>query len=395
MSSLLQTLLKVSVGAGLILVWIGCESPGPGYKEQARTAWDTQRAALKYELASTELKQGRADKALSLAREAVGLSPQQPGHAELLARVYIALGDFNTARNILHNIQIEHPDSGSAAYLLGTIYEREQDWERAIEAYTWAVDVCPYNLDYRIALAQVTAQAGSSTVATSILTENSEQFTSDPKYHLAYADLCQQTSNLAEACAAYRRVLLLGYDDPEVRASLGLCLYWSGRTREALEILEPLVKQIEQPESAVMCAYAGCLLMRGEASRAADWLVRFTGQRSDVAESWLLLAQARSALGDSNGAVAAAGRAVRLSPRSPEVLSMAATAYLAAGEISVAEQSVQQALEIDPDNLTALLIHGRLCEQRGDAQAAAVAYRAAWNLEPSDFIAGLLARLEE
>ena len=278
---------------------------------------------------------------------------------------------------------------------MGTIYEREQQWKQAIEAYTLAVDVCPYNLDYRIALAQVTVQADSGTVATSILTENSEQFTSDPKYHLAYADLCQQMGSLAEACAAYQRVLLLGYDEPDVRASLGLCLYWSGRTREALEILEPLVKQIEQPELAVMCAYAGCLLMHEEASRAADWLERFTGQRTDVAELWLLLAQARSKLGDSKEAVAAAGRAVRLSPRSPEVLSMAATTYLAANEINAAGQSARQALEIDPENLEALLIHGRVCEQRGDEQAATVAYQAAWNLEPSDFIAGLLARLEE
>ena len=125
-----------AAGMVALLTALGaCQSAGPTAKERAQQSWNDQRAALKYELASAELVTGRVNKALSLAREAIGLSPEQPGHAELLARVYMAKGDFAAARNVLLRVQARNPEFAPAAYRLGAVYEREQRWPRAIEAY--------------------------------------------------------------------------------------------------------------------------------------------------------------------------------------------------------------------------------------------------------------------
>jgi len=391
----LRTWACCAAVVGLVAVLVGCNSSGARGKPEGKQAWNAQRAALKYELASTELREGRVDKALSLAREAIALSPEQPGHAELLARVYMARGDFDAAKNVLRAVAASHPDFGPASYLLGTIYEREHRWDRAIEAYSHAAEAAPDNLDYRIALAQAVAQSSTPLVALSLLTEHEEQFAAQPKYHLACAELWREGGHLLEAATAYQRVLMLGYDDPSVRAALGLCLYWAGQTTAAREYLEPLISRTGETETAIMCAYADCLLSRGEWRQAVEWLERFTQQRPDAAQLWLLLARARSSLGDVQGAVLAAARAARLDPQSPEALAMAATTYLVAGHLDAAGQAAQHALQLDPRNLEAWLVYGRVCEHRGDCAKAAEAYRAAWALEPSDFIAELMARVEQ
>lgn len=386
---------RLAAAAAITLALLGCQSPGPTDKEQARQAWDDHRAALKYELASAELRQGRVDKALPLACEAVGLSPQQPAHVELLARTYMAKGDFRAARNVLRSLQTAHPDSAPAAYLLGTIYERERRWDLAIESYTRAVQASPDDLDYRIALAQAVAETSDSDKALGLLEEVYGQFASEPRYHLACAELCRCGGHVEKACAAYRCVLRLGVDDTAVRSSLGLCLYWAGRPEEAIDYLGPLVRESPEPEPAVMCAYAGCLLSTGEVQLAADWLNRFTSQRPDNGQLWLLLAQARSALDDWDGATMAVSRALRLGPGSPEGLTVAAAVHLATGDIDQAAATITEALRLDPQNVEVLLLYGRVCEHRGDCSTAAEAYRTAWELEPSDFVAELLARVED
>lgn len=311
----------------------------------------------------------------------------------MLARVYIAKGDFAAARRVLLRVQAATPDFAPAAYLLGAVYEREQRWPQAIEAYRRAVRAQPDELDYHIALAQAVAQSEDHAAARSVLDGEFERFASEPKYHLAYASICRRTGDLAGACAAYEQVLRLGVDAREVRTSLGLCLYWSGRYREGFDCLDAVVRADREPEPAVMSAYAASLLKMGQARQAAEWLRRFTQQRPDVAQLWLLLAQAHTVLGESSAASDAVGRALRLGADSPEALTVAATVRLSAGQPDAAAQVAQRALRLDPDNVEALLVYGRVCEHRGDCQAAAEAYRAAWELEQSDLVAELLARV--
>src|SRR5262245_47492421 len=118
-----------------VLMTDGCAGPGPTAKQQAETAWNEQRAKLKSELAGAELQKGRTDEALTLAQGAIGLSPNDASHAALLARVYMAKGEFAAARDVLLNARRVSPAAPEIGYLLGTVYEREQRWPPAIEAF--------------------------------------------------------------------------------------------------------------------------------------------------------------------------------------------------------------------------------------------------------------------
>lgn len=373
--------------AGMLALAGGCAAPGPTAREAAETGWNQQRAKLKYELASAELKKGRTSEALTLAQGAVGLSPHDPAHAELLARVYMAKGDFAAARDVLLAVRRSAPGTANAAYVLGTIYEREQRWADAIREFETAASLRPELLSCRLALAAALAQSGAAASAIAALPEADERFGGEPAYHAARAEVYRRLGQLEAACAAYQRALQLGGRDLATRQALGLCLYWLGRHAESLPYLDAVARAELDIDPAAMTAYAGALLATSQPDSAAEWLERFTTSRPELGELWLLLAQARLAIHDVPGAVQAGARALTLLPRSGEALGVVAAVRLAAGDVAGAETCVAQALAIEPADADALLLRGRIGEERGDKAAAAAAYRAALKAEPDNVLA--------
>ena len=377
-------------------VLIGCESFQSDPKQEARLAWDAQRAALKYEQASADLYRGRVGDAIHLAGEAVTLSPTQPAHGELLARAYIAHGDHNAARRVLETLRESHPQFAAAAYLLGTIFERQRDWDRAVDAFRQAVALEPDVLEHLLAFAQAVAQRGDAIEAMRILRDQLERFGSDAAYHLARAELAREAGELAAACDSYGRALALGIDDPPTRRSLALCLHWLGRHREALLQLEPLVLDQPSPDQFIMSAYAASLLATRQFRHAADWLQRFTTQRPTAGSLWLLLARTHEILHERDDAIAAARRATSFLPDSAEAHVVLAALLLADRNPREAERVIRLALALDDSKVEALLVHGRVYERLGDRAAAGESYRLALQLDPEHALATqLLSRLTE
>ncbi len=361
-------LLAAAAAIALAGALAGCQKTHAPARELAERDWNVQRAALKSELASAELKRGRVDSAVHLAATAAGLAPRNPAHAELLARAYMARGDFAAAREVLL-LGRKTAKSPAIDYLLGMVYEREQRWTDAIDAFRAAASAAPDNLAYRLALADTVLQGGDVNAALNLLQANDAAFGSEPEFHAARAALLRRAQRLDEACEAYRRALQLGGDDAGLRRSLGLCLTWIGRRAEARPHLEAALRSEQAAEPAVMVAYATTLLSAGEDRLALQWLRRFTEDRPDVGDLWILLAQAHLTRGDSGGATQAASRALTLMPQSGEALCMAAAAWLAAGQPARAERLAKDALTLDAQDETARLICSRAAEalQRGSS----------------------------
>ncbi|MBU0639303.1 MAG: tetratricopeptide repeat protein [Planctomycetes bacterium] len=386
--------LAVFAGLGAA-IFVGCQASQPTPRAEAQRAWDGQRAALKYELAEAELQHGRTGQAITLAREAVGLSPVQPGHAQLLARAYLAQGDPAAAYNVLTSLRRTHPQFAEAAYLLGVVHERQQRWDRAIAEFSAAVRIRPDVLDYRIALAQALTAAGNTAAATATLAEAEDRFEAEPLYQLACAELYRQAGLLEPACLAYERALQLGINDAAAQQALGLCQYWLGNHEAAQDYLEPIVLREKSPSLAVMSAYAGCLFAQGHLQPAADWLTRFTAQCPDGGPLWLLLARVQHAQGDLAAAADSARQATRLMPQAPEAFLVLAAICLDNEQLAEAERAVQRVLARTPRDIEALLLAGRICQRRGTNEQAGAAYRSVLALDPGHQLASeLLAQVE-
>jgi tetratricopeptide (TPR) repeat protein len=381
--------------AGLVLATAGCQTP-ESRKPTPRESWDRQRAALKHELSQTELQSGRAREAVRLAGEAVALSPENPAHAELLARAYVAKGDFATARQAIEVALRVHPDAVELTYLLGATYEHEQKWPEAIAAYQAAARQKPETLEYLVALAEAQAQSGDADAALQTLAAQEPRFGADAAYHATFAELAQQAGRLEDACTAYEKALRLGAAGPQLREALALCQARLGRFDRAVQNLDLVIRGGGKLSLATAATYAGALLSLGRSQKAVDWLTRDALPRlgNDSDKLWLLLARAQSETGATAAALDAAQRATQVAPESDEAFTVLAGLLLAAGRDADARAAVERALRLNPEQPDAWLVLGRCEERRRDRAAAQAAYERALELEPANrTAAALLAQL--
>ncbi|MGE3182279.1 MAG: tetratricopeptide repeat protein, partial [Phycisphaerae bacterium] len=363
-----------AVVLSLLMLTLGCQSTGPTKREEIAAGWDQHRAAMKYELAHAELKQGNPSKARPLAQEAVALNPKEPANHELLAKTYIANGDFRAAEQILVTLLVDHPEADGALFLLGTIHEREQEWDLAMDDYRRAISVNDEKLEYLIALAQVQAQSGDSGAAVATMASKSAAFSTDPKYYLAQAELYREASDIKQAITAYKSALRMGCDDPAARAALGQCLHWDGAHEAALEYLTAAIRGIDAPSAALLSAYVGCLLQLDRADEAVSWFQR--NQKRAMADSaplQLLYAQALTQTEDFKAAIRAARKAQSIDPGY-------ADAYLYEGGLLAREEkksdalaAVEKSLRLQPNSLLAWQYYADMLEKFGEPTSAAQA----------------------
>ncbi|QOJ14616.1 MAG: tetratricopeptide repeat protein [Planctomycetia bacterium] len=382
------TILTGSV-AWVALGFLGGCSQTPD-RQEIRSDWDRQRASLKYELASSELRRGRTDSALQLAHEALGLSPSDARHLELLARTYLSRADFPSARSLLEPARTLHPRDAGIAYLLGTVYERERNWRQAMIAYGDAARMDPSRLEHCIALAQACAQSGDAERAEQTLLAGEARFRDQPAWHIARAELALREGRLAEAAEAFRDAQRLGHESREIRAALGLSLYWLGSYEEALAQLEPLARSMTQDggaegasasspgvgmpggfgQEALIGAYAGSLIAVGDAQRADEMLTRATRTQLGDAGLWTLLAAARLEA-DRPGAAADAARfATRIDPRRVEAWCVLVVALRADDRPHEAREALRAAERLAPGDPDVVMLSEMLSSEAGGAAGA-------------------------
>ncbi|MBK8914927.1 MAG: tetratricopeptide repeat protein [Phycisphaerales bacterium] len=377
--------MRLAAGVwGLSLgLFVGC-SQAPD-RQEIRSDWDQQRASLKYELASSELRRGRTDSALQLAHEALGLSPSDARHLELLARTYLSRADFPSARRLLEPARTLHPRDAGIAYLLGTVYERERNWDAAIITYGDAAALDPSRLEHCLALAQARAQSGDAERAWQTLLAGKARFRDQPAWHIARAELALREGRLSGAAEAFRDAQRLGHESREIRAALGLCLYWLERYEEALVQLEPLARSMVQDgwatgsnaaaaeskasggigPDALIGALAGSLIAIGESQRAEGLLTRATQTRSGDAGLWTLLATARLDTGRAAAAVDAARFATRIDPRCVEAWCVLVAALQADDRVGEAREALRAVRGIAPDDPDVVMLEHALAGEAG------------------------------
>lgn len=379
----------------LLLIATGCATSEPTIQAEAQQRWDEYRAAVKFELASEKLRGGDPERAIVLAREAGALSPNRPEHAELLAKGYMARGDFSSARRVLDAACRAFSEHGDLHYLMGIVHQRDRDWPGASTAFAAAVSADPTQLDYHIALAQAAAWSDSAQ-AIDRLASQAERFDFEALFHLALAELKRDAGDVAGACLAYDRAMALGADDHDTRESIAMCLYQLGRFHRARELLAPLVSALPDAASPLLLPYARCLMETGALRLALTTLERFVDRRPDQAAVWLLLAEARAESGGLEQAVTAANRAATLEPGSADAQLLLTALRLAVGDPAQAVASAGSALEADPKSTEAYVLLGRIFERLHDGTMAIEMYRQAVGIDPEYKIASeLLARLTD
>lgn len=169
----------------------------------------------------------------------------------------------------------------------------------------------------------------------------------------------------------------------ETLVSIGRLLRATGRVDEAERRLD---QAAGDPRADLV--RARWALSDGDASAAAGMALGLARQRRLPtrirASAWSILAQALEVQGDSQGAMAATRRSLRLAPQSAEPYLALARIAQGRGDVDEAVNHLRRAWGMDPSNIGILIRFARAAEQAGLEADARLALERTVDLNPSD-----------
>jgi putative PEP-CTERM system TPR-repeat lipoprotein len=251
------------------------------------------------------------------------------------AELQINAKRFDEALKSVHNLQARYPAESAGYTLEGHIYRQQQNFAKAAVAYQAAYDKTP-----------------------------------DGSLALALSDAQYQSGNQEAALHTLRHWLAVAPEDAQVRTQLVSYLQRLNRTAEAVT----------------------------ERSRLAQQGPAAGDQNTEQGPTPSELEAVRKSLQDKDYAQAgeAASRLIARFPKDPGLHNLLGVVYLNQSKDAAARSEFQQALQLQPNYVTALLNLAQLDLKAGNKEAAAERYRQILKQDEGQLVALLgLASLAE
>ena len=274
-------------------------------------------------------------------------------------------------------IALSIPDETAAqSYrLLGDIYSRNDQWERAIRLYEFAVEIDPETAFNYYRLGKARDETGDYSGAAKAFDRAIER---EPRglYFLARGNLDFDRGEAKSAVKFYRRGLETGEERRRLLINLGIAEQARGNFVEARDAYRNAREMnLEKKLQYLITMNLGELLMReGKPQEAAGEFEQATELRDD-AESNYNLGLARLEAGLWTGAVEALEQARSRSPEDPEIVTDLGFAYQQIEEYQSAVEQYEAAIDLRPQQTDLYLAAARLYERLDRSREALNYYR--------------------
>lgn len=288
---------------------------------------------------------------------------------------------FEQASALLAGYLEQQPQDGIYLYLLGRVYEAQDDAAHARAAYLRALQYRPELLLPHLGLGR--------------LALNDERW-SDAQTH--YRTVLEARGNQIEALRGLTQAATrMGDAGPaltwlerawRLRPSLPIgdllieTLLAADRPGRALEVAKDLASRFaDSPESLHSLGLA--LLANDQGSAALKVLGRLTERQPESVQAWQLLATARLQTQDFSGAMAALDRAIALDPDGLAARLIRAEIYLLSERYEEALNNAREIQQRAPNQAVGYKLEGDIHMQRQDYKSAEQAYQAAFEHDAS------------
>jgi len=245
----------------------------------------------------------------------------------------------------------------------------------------------PGNGDARLLLGSLLAVQGHLAEAIAQLKEAVRLLPNSAEAHNTLGETFNTAKNPKQAREEFERAVQLNPKLAHAQVNLGMVLGQAGELVPAAEHLDQAIKLLGQTEDAALPHYlrAKVYTEQGEKEKAAAELSTAVRLKPDLAAAWSDLGQARKALLDDAGALAAFERAASLDPENAASQARLGAEYLHQKQPHQAVIHLQQAMQLDPADQTALFnLQLALREDGQEEQAGAVKARLAEILRKKD-----------
>ncbi len=237
-------------------------------------------------------------------------------------------------------------------------------------------------LDRKIRRMADLAAAGQNREAITLGREILDQRPATGLVYIYLSNVLIEEGDPQAAITVMRKARELGVAGHELLRQLGLTLVDTGRPREALEVLEPLVEGGGDMEAknhqALALAYLGRF---EEAEKILGQLARDAPQEARTHENLSFLALKRERYSEARSH---AEKALEIDPSRASAWNNLAIARYHLGSAQAAIEAWQRALALSPGDLDALLNLGLVAAQTGEREIARDALRRFLDLAPAD-----------
>jgi protein O-GlcNAc transferase len=250
----------------------------------------------------------------------------------------LAKGDRKQAIRVLHGILTANPGDADARLLLGSVLAEDGDRAESIAQLTEACRLRPRSAEAHNALGEAFNGFGERKLARE----------------------------------AFEKAVALDPAFASARENLGQSLVQEGEFSAAAKHLDRALQLLGHTPDAAYPHYlrAKVCTEENDTKQAAAHLNEAVSLRPDFAEAWSDLGQARKTLLDDAGALDAFKRAVNAEPGDAVAQYRLGSEYLHAGEAQLAVAHLQKALDLNPDDQSALYSLQIALRQNGQVEQA-------------------------
>ena len=369
----------------------GCEEPGIR-RAEAYERYHQTRSLMIYGVASECFKVGDLDKAYANTVQAIGLDEDFVPARVLLAKVLLERGRYTRALKELEKAEKLAAESPEVAFLKGVAFEKLRQFPEALKCYQKARVLDEENAHYVTASAEVLVSMGKSRSALELLKTRLLRDDGDQTVLVLAGELAILVGDPAEAAEFFQRCLDGDPKNLTVREELAKAHFFAGNYAEALIVLERLAAHPLYRDKVVWVRImmGNSYLALKRPRQARDAYRTATVIEPKEARAWSSLAKATMALGDLNGTVRAARRALDLGGECLEATTLLGYALLRQGRAAEAKRLLAGAVSIYPKDPVLLCTLGRCYEALGRNDQAVACYENVLQSHPDNRLARAL-----
>ena len=228
----------------------------------------------------------------------------------------------------------------------------------AVQVLRKIITANPGDADARLMLGSILAEDGNHSEAIAQLKEAVRLLPRSAQAQNALGEAFSGSGDTATASVAFEKAIELDPEFAAARVSLGLILVQADEFAAAGKHLDHALALLGNSEDAAFPHYlrAKVYTKENEVERAGAELNKAVSLRPDFAEAWSDLGEARKALLDNAGALAAFQRAVDADPENSVARYRLGSEHFYRGEVRQAVTHLEKAFRLDPQNQSTLYV---------------------------------------
>ena len=369
---------------------------------------DPRSTQLTLDLAELHLDLRQPREAVTVARRAVGQSPELPAAHDVLARALLTVAEANDATQadqdealgaVMELLRLD-PNNGSAYLSLARLQIGRGRLDQAMEALEQHLEKDPGSEEGVFMAAQVLTKLGRFAEAEPFLKRAIANQPSDPRLRMALVEVYEEAGDLPGAYREALDLLAMRVDPVRVRLTLARLSEMMGKPDDAVEHFREIGKAMDEQEARYPAAERAEVDLRlillllqadrvSEAIAAADLgLGRFPNDdrfRLRKGEALLMEGKAKEAREVMREKGAVDANDAEQKGRISEAYVSAGAREERKGNLAAAEKHMMRAIELDPHNDVALNYVGFMLVEQGVRLDEAIAYiRRALEKEPDN-----------